>query len=530
MKNVFSEILVALIVAYGSSQGTTNIHNSGSSVYDDITRITRSTFGSDYRVEGYEIMDSVLSRGVARDFNYDPYTDPYGTLRHAVIFYVRKERPASFYTDENSNDTTILCIEKNGRLTWHSGSEITGDVESLLCCYDLNNSGTVDIGLIVHEFQKTNFSLLYIVSWDGRMGEFISEIDQSNRSVIISESDLFDIFDVDGDGIYKIRGCWAEEGDPGGGWFPANNPSPTAPYVTYSWNGIKYGYWPNATQVPGYAFLPENRIKLSAQCKVKTENGRFRYSYVFRSDAASKQLIDNIFIASIDSMSTTAFGPWTGNYSWVLNSYRWTALDLNRSTMLRAGEEIGGFGFLSDYLPTIKNVYVQGFAPLGDVASEERTDDAIVNNVSSNSYVTYTLGPGNPKAESGSAFLDTLISYKDQCVALGWLTNRPAHEKDESDDRSEGGIVERLDRRLEKAKDALTRGDSVKARLELSLFVKEVEQLHGKEDKGERSKEKGKEVLTSEGYALLKYNAEYLVDRLSERYGRGDEREHRGKK
>ncbi len=60
--------------------------------------------------------------------------------------------------------------------------------------------------------------------------------------------------------------------------------------------------------------------------------------------------------------------------------------------------------------------------------------------------------------------------------------------------------------------------------------MKEVEHLYGEEEKGERSKEKGKEVLTSEGYALLKYNAEYLIDRLPEKHEKGDEGEHRDKK
>ncbi len=141
----------------------------------------------------------------------------------------------------------------------------------------------------------------------------------------------------------------------------------------------------------------------------------------------------------------------------------------------------------------------------------------------------WTVGPTAPPADlSALSWIDTLASYKHQCVTLGWLTNGPAHEKEESDDRADEGIVERLDRRLDKAKDALAKSDSVKAKLELELFAKEVDQLyHKNKEEGER---RGVPSLTSEGYALLKYNAEYLIDRLPDRHGRGDEGEHRGKK
>ncbi len=531
MKNTLGQIVLALVVICTARSSNATAGDDESGVYNEIAQITASTFGSNYYVAGYKVMDSIVTRGVVRDFNSDPYTDPYGTLRHVVMFWVDRERPASFYTNVigNSNDTTIVCFEKHGRLIWHSGSEIIGDVGSLMCCYDLNKDRNVDIGLIVHEFQKSDYSLLYLISWNGRNGEFINDVTQSGESVIVSQTgDLFDVFDIDGRGVYAIRGCWAVEGEPGSGWFPANNPSSTAPYVTYTWNGRKYGYWPASTQVPGYEFLPENRIKIDVRCSVDRLNGNFKYSYSFKNDPSSLQLADDIYIADIDSTGTTAFGPWTGSYSWVLNSYRWTTINVSRSQMLKVGEEISGFGFLSSEPPAVKRVYVQGFAPLGDVANEQRTDEAIINNVDTNSYSTYTLGPGLASQESCLASIDTLASYKHQCVTLGWLTNGPEHEKDEDGDKADEGIVERLDRRLDKAKDGLTRRDSVKAKLELELFVKEVERIyHKNKEEGER---RGVPVLTSEGYALLKYNAEYLIDRLPEKEGKHEMEQGKGKK
>jgi len=111
------------------------------------------------------------------------------------------------------------------------------------------------------------------------------------------------------------------------------------------------------------------------------------------------------------------------------------------------------------------------------------------------------------------SFLDTLISYKHQCVSLGWLIDGPQHEKDEDDDSVDEGIVERLDRRLSKAREGLLKGDSSKARKELEEFLDKVEKLY-KESQNHGQKGE-KMLLSSEGYALLRYNAEYLKEHLN---------------
>ena len=90
-----------------------------------------------------------------------------------------------------------------------------------------------------------------------------------------------------------------------------------------------------------------------------------------------------------------------------------------------------------------------------------------------------------------------------------------------------------LDRRLDKTKRELSRGDSVRARKDLEIFVMEVEMLNNLSKKLEGRNKQSEvrdrsPIMTSEAYALLKYNAEYLIDRLPERHGKVDER--RGKK
>lgn len=155
-----------------------------------------------------------------------------------------------------------------------------------------------------------------------------------------------------------------------------------------------------------------------------------------------------------------------------------------------------------------------------------------------------------------SALLDTLISMKHQAVAKSWLRDDRDRGHDIEDmmrgnewyNKGEfkkfrrwevgkdwdfdhdwnNGIVEVLDKRLDMAKRTLSHGDSVMARRNLEIFVMEVELLNNLSGKLVK---RGKEpVITSDGYLSLKFNAEYLIDRLPDRHGRGDEGGDRGKK
>jgi hypothetical protein len=179
-----------------------------------------------------------------------------------------------------------------------------------------------------------------------------------------------------------------------------------------------------------------------------------------------------------------------------------------------------GFKISSLGIPAIVGFYARGYLepPEGETEYQKGSKDVLVNSVHG-----ITLGPSDPPNPfSPLVFLDTLISYKHQSVTLGWLTS---HRDDDCDDdeRSEDGIIKNLDKRLEKAKKALIQRDSVKARRELEKFVKKVERIWKRsqdEDKKrgrDRDGDRAGSVMTGEAYALLKYNAEYLIERLPEK-------------
>ena len=104
---------------------------------------------------------------------------------------------------------------------------------------------------------------------------------------------------------------------------------------------------------------------------------------------------------------------------------------------------------------------------------------------------------------------------------LGWLKSKRDDDRDD-DEKPEDGVAKNIEKRVEKARKELVKGDSIKARKELEKFVKKVEKFYKESDKEEDKNKPEKVVITSEGFALLKYNAEYLIDRLSEKRKKGE--------
>ncbi|HUI30787.1 MAG TPA: hypothetical protein VLX91_11260 [Candidatus Acidoferrales bacterium] len=250
-----------------------------------------------------------------------------------------------------------------------------------------------------------------------------------------------------------------------------------------------------------------------------------------------------------------------------LPSFKWVGVIAHNSvasfatgiTQMPPGTIVSGFTMMSKALPGIREFTVHPdfdegkYTPDIDGDTTAALDSiyvAVYNYIDSATrnmnYHGWTIGPTAPPLDfSASSWIDTLISYKHQSVALGWLKEDKTHKQD-CDEMMNGrdwykkgdfeklgkwnptndwdfdrdwnnGIVEVLDRRLDRAKTELSKRDSVGARRDLQIFVMEVELLNSLSKKLEDRKQAP--IMTSEAYALLKYNAEYLIEKLPE--GRG---------
>jgi hypothetical protein len=106
-------------------------------------------------------------------------------------------------------------------------------------------------------------------------------------------------------------------------------------------------------------------------------------------------------------------------------------------------------------------------------------------------------------------------------VQLGWLMSEKDHDCDD-DEKPEYGISKNIEKRILKAQKELSKGDTIKARWELEKLLKKVERIfHSRGDVHKEQLEQHKRdsdiKMTSEAYALLKYNTEYLLDQLPEK-------------
>src|SRR5437667_7519256 len=95
----------------------------------------------------------------------------------------------------------------------------------------------------------------------------------------------------------------------------------------------------------------------------------------------------------------------------------------------------------------------------------------------------FTIGPRSNTSLSPTAYLDDIAALIAQAFSHGWIDN--------------SGIVTSLGQKLQAVRRALTRGNAKEAANKLTAFMHEVEAQQGKH-------------LTSEAYALLFFNAQYL--------------------
>jgi hypothetical protein len=258
-------------------------------------------------------------------------------------------------------------------------------------------------------------------------------------------------------------------------------------------------------------------IQVGAIC-TKAKANSFDYNYTLFNKPTSEQRIwvFAVFTKTYrDSISNIKSPSW--DYGIPKNEFfasvRWTPSD---DLDLQPNSSANGFGIVGNGLPGIVDVYAEGYHEPPSFPDGMATD-SIPGYSDLTPYgpgvVGKTIGPVlSPEPFVAINFLDTLLSYTRQSVELGWLKDGPegaGRDNDcDPDEKPDDGIVKNLENRLLKARNELNEGSTVKASpigagRELEKFIKKVERIS-----------KHSDIMTSEAYALLKYNAEYLLEHL----------------
>lgn len=215
---------------------------------------------------------------------------------------------------------------------------------------------------------------------------------------------------------------------------------------------------------------------------------KFKNSYV---EFSFRNIYDLIQGKIAPASSPSSPGRWTGSLS------KFSEASFSGSPFISPGDSLSGFVLQSRGLPKVRELTVyprfeveKYFQSLDDPNLTQTFEemDSLRNMVN---YYGYTLGPWLPDSTmSLDSFTDTLETFRFRsCEELDWATDAT--------------VCRELADDLSAVKANLQAGDSLSAANALSNFIELVEQ------------EKG-ESLTSEGYALLYFNAKYLAERLPE--------------
>jgi hypothetical protein len=414
-------------------------------------------------------------------------TDPYQTLSGINIYSCAKD---------DGGDSTIIGFYRNNSIIWDSGPVILGDISSSIkFCKDINKDGKVEIGM-VSEFFPDGWSrfaepdtYLWILSWDGSNCTIINDYDENTGKSKITPGPYY-LFDNEGDGIYEISSQIfnidrIEENQD----TTANvlyKVYGSSEYVTFGWNGTKYGLWASVYQLQEGDFYPAVWFTPEINCNVSNLDNQLKFQYIIGNDGNSQQTIYEFYISNIAVNSVDADSESGNGFEAALFDNMWLFSASSPSTLIPPGKTVGDFWYIGEGLPGVSKSYLRGLIP--PELARGISDESMRESVYDNSVIKTTIGlKGIPDNIEPKSYVDTLIYYTTQSYELHWIENE--------------GIFNSLTVKLENAKDHLANDRNGQAANVLNAITNEVEAQNGNQ-------------LTSEAYALLYYNAEYLIEQI----------------
>ncbi len=260
--------------------------------------------------------------------------------------------------------------------------------------------------------------------------------------------------------------------------------------------------------------IPETKIRPKVNTVASQINSVFQYRYTVINQPGGRQNIYSFDLEVKSPLDSLILPEHWSHGPYEYESFVQTLHDF-QSEDIMIGDSLH-FSTLTSGLPgfVLMRFGGAGTEDTLDLAFEWEPDesvDLLIDSLASLEAIRHvaltTIGGVNlPSPFMSLFFIDTLLSYTRQSAALGWL-GRDRDDDCDDDERPDDGVVRNIENRLQKARRELVRGDSVKARRELLKLVRKVDRLQ----------RRGERVMTSEAYALLKYNTEYLIERLPER-------------
>jgi hypothetical protein len=248
-------------------------------------------------------------------------------------------------------------------------------------------------------------------------------------------------------------------------------------------------------------FVPATKIDPVVRAAVE-DGDTLRYQYILTNGASSQQRLLNFLISFRNSVFevTRPSSQWHSESSRLPRGWEWghTLINPDGGPSLDMGippdSTVGGFSLKSFGLPSIMNSYFQGLTGTMMFPEEPpaEVDDLLgpLEEFPANEVLRKTIGPADPPTPFNAPnFLDTIKTYINQSRSLGWITNDPTANKYTAYIDSARSNLQANNRDVTKAK--------------LDMVLQNVDADSGS-------------TLSSEAYALLRFNTEYVLNKLRE--------------
>ncbi|GEM_PF-4637511 len=248
--------------------------------------------------------------------------------------------------------------------------------------------------------------------------------------------------------------------------------------------------------------IPKTKIDPVVKCAVSFEssNNLYTYSYTLSLLPSSQQylLSFRLFYSAIIQQRQKPTARWDifdvpgqNNIDWANTNIDTTGLH-TATTDIGPGMSLSGFSLKSSGLPTIINSYLEGNAPGLAFTGEppQKMEDLLspIVDFPNNTVIRRTLGPSLPPSPFDSLkFLDTVKSYINQARSLNWITADT--------------IKNKYLALTDSARAQIQRGSGQFARITLDSVIA-------------KTKRDSSGAITSEAYALLRFNSESLKGHL----------------
>jgi len=237
-------------------------------------------------------------------------------------------------------------------------------------------------------------------------------------------------------------------------------------------------------------FPPVNLVDEMLQTKVIKLVNLFRYEYHLTSLTTSKQDIWAFDIPiECDVQNLDSPEGWIALTGRGVHRIGWGG---DSAYFIRPGSSLEGFRFESSGLPAIITYYVEGWVE--PLVLDFDPDSVVGGDVLEDSKKGKTIGAAySPIPFIPINFLDTLISYTTQSCSLDWIKDQTTADKYLGYFNS--------------AKTSLQQNNIASTRAALQHVLNDVN-VDSLPAAG------GHAPLTSEAYALIRYNTEYLLEKL----------------